>query len=129
MAFGYPLVNGLTHLANHLPGYVKQAEHGKGWIGHLVRRYHVEAWVEKNAPKLTSFAKGLAKPALSLGKGALTLVITMFTIFVLVLLLLLEGPKMRVGLLGLLSPSTPRVARRWRTRSIARSRVSCWGTW
>ncbi|MGO8723590.1 MAG: AI-2E family transporter [Acidimicrobiales bacterium] len=104
VAFGYPLVNGLTHLANHLPGYVKQAEHGKGWIGHLVRRYHVEAWVEKNAPKLTSFAKGLAKPALSLGKGALTLVITMFTIFVLVLLLLLEGPKMRVGLLGLLSP-------------------------
>ena len=104
VAFGYPLVNGLTHLANHLPGYVKQAEHGKGWIGHLVRRYHVETWVEKNAPKLTSFAKGLAKPALSLGKGALTLVITMFTIFVLVLLLLLQGPKMRVGLLGLLSP-------------------------
>src|SRR5208282_442468 len=51
-----------------------------------------------------SFAKGLAKPALSLGKGALTLVITMFTLFVLVLLLLLEGPKIRVGLLGLLSP-------------------------
>lgn len=104
VAFGYPLVNGLTHLANHLPGYVKQAEHGKGWIGHLVRRYHVETWVEKNAPKLTSFARGLAKPALSLGKGALTLVITMFTLFVLVLLLLLEGPKIRVGLLGLLSP-------------------------
>ena len=105
VAFGYPLVNGLTHLANHLPGYVKQAEHGKGWIGHLVRRYHVETWVQKNAPKLTSFAKGLAKPALSLGRGALTLVITMFTLFVLVLLLLLEGPKIRVGLLGLLSPA------------------------
>lgn len=39
-AFGYPLVNGLTHLANRLPLYVKQAEHGKGGIGRLVRHYH-----------------------------------------------------------------------------------------
>jgi len=78
VAFGYPLVNGLTHLADRLPLYVKQAEHGRGWIGHLIRRYHIETWVKRNAPKLTSFAKGLAKPALTLGKGAVTLVITLF---------------------------------------------------
>jgi len=101
--FGYPLVNGLTHLADKLPSYVRQAEQGKGWIGHLIRRYHIETWVQKNAPKLTSFAHGLAKPALNLGKGAVTLVFTLFTIFVLVLLLLLEGPKIRVGVLGLMS--------------------------
>lgn len=34
----------------------------------------------------------------------MSLVITLFTIFVLVLLLLLEGPKLRVGLLGLMTP-------------------------
>jgi predicted PurR-regulated permease PerM len=104
IAFGYPLVNGFTHLADRLPTYVKQAEHGKGWIGHLIRRYHIDSWVKRNAPKLTSFAKSLAKPALSLGKGAATLVITLGTIFVLVVLMLLEGAKMRVGLLGLMSP-------------------------
>ena len=104
VAFGYPLVNGLTHLADRLPTYVKQAEHGKGWIGHLIRRYHIDSWVKRNAPKLTSFAKGLAKPALSLGKGAATLVITLATIFVLVVLLLLEGAKLRVALLGFMSP-------------------------
>jgi predicted PurR-regulated permease PerM len=38
-----------------------------------------------------------------LGKGAVTLLIALLTIFVLVLLLLLEGPKMRVGLLGLMA--------------------------
>jgi predicted PurR-regulated permease PerM len=103
-AFGYPLVNGLTHLADRLPLYVKQAEHGKGGIGRLVRHYHIERWVDKNAPKLSSFARGLAKPALSLGKGAISLVITLFTVFVLVLLLLLEGAKLRTGLLGLMSP-------------------------
>jgi predicted PurR-regulated permease PerM len=103
LAFGYPLVNGLTHLADRLPTYIRQAEHGKAWIGHLVRRYHVEAWVNKNAPKLTAFAKSLAKPALQLGKGALTLLVTVFTVFALVLLLLLEGSKLRTGVLGLIS--------------------------
>src|SRR5262249_20119869 len=27
VAFGYPLVNGITHLADNLPGYVSNAEH------------------------------------------------------------------------------------------------------
>src|SRR5579863_7423182 len=29
VAFGYPLVNGVTHLADRLPGYVAQAQLGK----------------------------------------------------------------------------------------------------
>src|SRR5271165_2458992 len=70
-AFGHPLVNAITHFANSLPGYVDKAQHGKGWIGHLVRKYHVQAWVSRNSPKLVSFAQGLSKPALALGKGAL----------------------------------------------------------
>ena len=105
LAFGYPLVNGITDLARGLPSYVSQAEHGKGWLGHLVRKYHVQAWVRSNAPKLASLGRGLAKPALTLGKGAITLVIALVTIFVLVLLLLLEGRKLRLGLLGLMSPA------------------------
>jgi signal transduction histidine kinase len=36
VAFGYPLVNGITHLADALPGYIANAQHGRGWIGHLV---------------------------------------------------------------------------------------------
>jgi hypothetical protein len=105
IAFGYPLANGVGHLANDLPSYVSQVQHGKGWLGHLVRRYHVQAWVQSNAPKLTNLGQGLAKPALTLGKGAISLVIALLTIFVLVLLLLLEGPKMRTGLVGMMSPA------------------------
>jgi predicted PurR-regulated permease PerM len=103
--FGYPLLNGINHLAHQLPTYVSQAEHGQGWIGRLARRYHVQAWVAKNTPKLVSFGQSLAKPALSLGKGAASLVITLLTIFVLVLLLLVEGPRMRAGLLGAMTPA------------------------
>jgi predicted PurR-regulated permease PerM len=50
----------------------------------------------------------LAKPALSLGKGAVSLVVTLGTIAVLVMLLLLEGPKMRQGILGLMAPERAR---------------------
>jgi predicted PurR-regulated permease PerM len=92
-AFGVPLVNGITHLAHRMPGYVASAQHGNGWIGHLVARYHVQSWVQRNTPKLTGYAQSLAKPALTVGKGAVSLIIELVTLFVLVLLLLLEGPK------------------------------------
>ena len=104
-AFGYPLVNGITHLANRLPSYVASAEHGTGWIGSLVKKYHVQQWVNNNAPKLVTFAQDLSKPALTIGKGALSLLVELTTIFILVLLLLLEGPRLRRGFLGLLAPS------------------------
>ncbi len=103
-AFGYPLVNSITHFANALPGYVNKAQHGKGWIGHLVRKYHVESWVNKNSPKLVSFAESLGKPALALGKGAVSVLASLAATFAFVILLLLEAPKVRVGLLRIMSP-------------------------
>ena len=104
LAFGVPLVNGVTHLAGRMPGYVASAQHGTGWIGHLVARYHVQSWVQRNTPKLVGYAQSLAKPALTVGKGAVSLIIKLFTLFVLVLLLLLEGPKMWNWTLGQLAP-------------------------
>ena len=105
MAFGYPLVNAITHLADSLPTYVANAQHGRGWIGHLVNRYHIQSWVQRNTPKLVSYAQSLSKPALSIGAGALSLVIELLTIFFLVLLLLIEAPKMRVWILSQMRPA------------------------
>jgi predicted PurR-regulated permease PerM len=102
--FGYPLVGAVTHLADRLPSYVNSAQHGKGWIGQVTRHYHVQVWVQHNASKIASFAQSLGKPALALGKGAVSLLIALATIFVLVLLLLLEGPKLRTGILGAMTP-------------------------
>ena len=107
-AFGYPLINGASHLAADLPAYVRRTQHGQGWLGHLTTKYHLQAWVEKNAPKLAGYARDLATPALSLGKGALSLSFSLLTIFVLVVLMLLEGPKVRVGILGMMDPARAR---------------------
>ena len=104
VAFGSPLVQAGTHLADQLPSYVDQAQHGRGWIGQVTRHYHVQIWVQHNASKIASFAQSLGKPALALGKGALSLLVALITIFFLVVLLLLEGPKMRAWILGNMTP-------------------------
>jgi predicted PurR-regulated permease PerM len=103
-AFGVPLVNGITRLADRMPGYIASAQHGKGWIGHLVARYHVQSWVQRNTPKLVGWAQSLSRPALTVGKGAVSLIIALFTLFVLVLLLLLQGPRMWSWTLGQMTP-------------------------
>ena len=108
--FGYPLLNGLTHLSARLPSYVQDAADGHGWVGQLVRRFHLQQWVAQNAPKLQSLATTLARPALNFGKGAASVLGTVVTIFALALLLLLEGPKIWSGLLDSLSPAR---AARW----------------
>jgi len=112
IAFGYPLVNAITHLADRLPSYVEQAQHGRGWIGQLIRRYHVSTWVQQNSSKIASYAQSLGKPALALGKGAVSLLVSLGTIFFLVLLLLLEGPKMRGWILSNMTPQRAATVRR-----------------
>jgi predicted PurR-regulated permease PerM len=108
--FGSPLLNGVTHLSARLPGYVRDAADGHGWIGQLVHRFHLQQWVAENAPKLQTLGTALARPALNFGKGAASVLGTVVTIFALALLLLLEGPKIWSSLLGALSPGR---AQRW----------------
>jgi predicted PurR-regulated permease PerM len=108
--FGYPLLNGLTHLARRLPSYVRDAADGHGWIGQLARRFRLQQWAAQNAPKLQTLATTLAKPALDFGKGAASVLATVATIFALAALFLLEGPRMSAGLLNSLPPER---AARW----------------
>lgn len=104
VGFGYPLAAGIIHMANRMPGYVASAERGNGWLGHLLRRYHVQAWAQRHAPALMSVAQGLGKSALAAGKSALSLAVALTTVFMLTLLLLLEGPKLRAGILARMPP-------------------------
>jgi predicted PurR-regulated permease PerM len=111
-AFGYPLVHGVTHFSKGRPSYVAAAEHGRGWIGHPVRRFHVQAWINRNAPRLQSLGATLARPALTVGKGAASMLATLGTIFALLVLFLLEGPKMGRWLLDLMPPGRAEYCRR-----------------
>jgi predicted PurR-regulated permease PerM len=102
--FGYPMATAITHLTDKLPGYVTSAERGRGWAGHLLRRYHLQTWVQRNAPELASVVQRSGRPALAAGKNAMTLAATLVTVFSLALLLLLEGPKLRAWTLARMPP-------------------------
>jgi predicted PurR-regulated permease PerM len=104
-AFGYPLSRGIAHLAHAMPAYVAKAEQGRGWAGHLARHYHIEAWVRRNESRLVRFGQNLARPALTVGKAAASLLAALATVFVLVVLLLLEGPALMRGILSAMSPA------------------------
>jgi predicted PurR-regulated permease PerM len=117
-AFGYPLIHALTNLANTLPQYIEKAQRSHNWIGREMRQYHVESWIKKNSTKLVSLAKGLSKPALALGEGAVTVSLALVTVFAFVFLLLLEAPKMRTSLLLMMSPA--RAARVSRVSTLVR---------
>jgi predicted PurR-regulated permease PerM len=109
---GYPLVNSLTHVAERLPTMVNDVEKGHGWLAHELKRLGLLSWVQKNAPKLKTFAHSLGKPALTvgtnLGKAVFSTILALTTIAFLSLFMLLEAPGLRKGLLGTLAPERRR---------------------
>lgn len=72
--------------------------------GHLLRRYHVQAWAQRNAPMLMNVAQAFGRSALAAGKSAVSLAASLTMVFVLTLLLLLEGPKLRSVILARMPP-------------------------
>ncbi len=87
---------------------VDQVEKGHGWLAHELKRLGLLSWVQKNAPKLKTFAHNLGKPALTvgtnLGKAVFSTILALTTIAFLSLFMLLEAPGLRKGLLGTLKP-------------------------
>ena len=77
IVFGYPLINRMLLLIRPSGSAecVASAQNGTGWLGHLVRRYHVQAWRAAERAKLVSFGQSLGKPARALGKGGAALVV------------------------------------------------------
>jgi predicted PurR-regulated permease PerM len=64
----------------------------------------VQAWAQRNAPMLMNMGQAFAKSALAVGKSAVSLAAALTTVFMLTLFLLLEGPKLRSGILARMPP-------------------------
>lgn len=107
-AFVRPLADQITVAVNEVPGYVADAQSGRGTIGHLVKKYNIDTWVQKNQPKLQSALKSAEKPLVKVATGLLNTLTAAATIIVMTFLLLIEGPRMMEGGLAVLSPPTRR---------------------
>ena len=99
-----PLIAAAEHLGTQLPRYIRDAERGKGTIGHYVKKFHLSKYVTSKNGGVQSLLTKLEKPALSIGKGVLSGVVGIVTIFFLTFFLLIHAPRIYNGILEWMRP-------------------------
>jgi predicted PurR-regulated permease PerM len=104
------LVDQVNEFVHKLPDYVHDVTHGKGRLGFLETKYHIQQKVE-HAVKTGGATKvlGLSGVAVSVAKGVITIVVATITIAFMTFFMLLEGPAWVERFYGLLpEKSQPR---------------------
>jgi predicted PurR-regulated permease PerM len=116
VAIGFTFVPTLVHQVNEfvqkLPDYVHDVTHGRGRLGFLETKYHIQERIE-SAVKKGGATKvlGLSGVAVSVAKGVITIVLATVTIVFMTFFMLLEGPAWVERFYGLLPE---RSQPRWR---------------
>jgi predicted PurR-regulated permease PerM len=87
------LVSQVNDFVQRLPDYAHDVTHGRGRLGFLETKYHIQERIE-NAVKNGGATKvlGLSGVALSVAKGVITIVVASVTIIFMTFFMLLEGP-------------------------------------
>ena len=99
-----PVVTQGRDFFDSLPTYVADARNGRGPVGDLVQRFHVDSFVARNQDKLRQGASGLGGGAAHVASTVATTLAGIASIVVLTFLMLVEGPKLLAGALNTLSP-------------------------
>lgn len=111
-AFVVPLAREGGQVAGRLPSIIDDARSGRGTAGHLLTRFHVLDYVQRNEARIRQYVTGLATPALHYVWTVTQTVVGVVTIVVLAYLMVLEGPKAVDGALALLPPGRAERVRR-----------------
>jgi predicted PurR-regulated permease PerM len=90
-------------------------------VGRLLERTHALAWVQSHQSQIAGFASGLTGSASGVLSSVATGIAGVVTVFVLALLMVLEGPKVVSGLLGLIEDDESRERVRAVSADCARS--------
>jgi predicted PurR-regulated permease PerM len=106
--FVSPLVSSAEHFGREIPNLIKSAKKGKGPLGRLVFRLHLQKYLSEGSAKLTKQLTKVLKPAtaFSVGAAAVSSLITIGSIVVLTLFTMLESPRLWNGFLSVFRPST-----------------------
>jgi predicted PurR-regulated permease PerM len=111
-AFVVPLAGESTRFASQLPQIIDDARNGRGPIGHLLDQTNALNWVQSHQATIQKYASGLTTPAVGVLRGVATTVAGVVTVFVLAYLMVLEGPKIVDGFVGLFPRQTGERIRR-----------------
>lgn len=119
--FVVPLVREGAQLVTQLPDLVSQARAGRGPVGSLLERTHALEYLQRNQAKIVATLSGLGGSASTVLRGVATGIAGIVTVFVLALLMVLEGPKVVSGLLNLIEDDDSRERVRRVSADCARS--------
>ncbi|TML91222.1 MAG: AI-2E family transporter [Actinobacteria bacterium] len=103
-AFISPLVHQGQKFADDYPRLVREAKAGKGPVGGLVKRYKLDDKLDENRKKINEQFGKIGGGAFNVAKSVAAAVAVAITVIVLALLMILYGPDMLKGALGVLSP-------------------------
>ncbi|HVB00949.1 MAG TPA: AI-2E family transporter [Acidimicrobiales bacterium] len=99
--FFHTVITQATHFAHELPTLVREAQNGQGAVGHLIARFHLASYFANHSSALAGYVAKLGKPALAVGKTVLSGFTSVITVMFLSFFILLEAPRIVVGLLRL----------------------------
>jgi predicted PurR-regulated permease PerM len=110
-AFIRPIVHEGSKFGNNFSTYVDDAKAGKGTVGHLVKKYKLDDWVNRNKDNINKSLQHLGTGALKAARSAAVVVAELLTVFVMAFMMIMYGPGMLEGGVGMLSPPTQRRVR------------------
>ena len=109
-----PLAREAGDFAGRVPALVEQARSGRGPVGELVTRYHVDEYMQRNQGQLRDAVSRFSRPAIDVLRSIFTTVVALLAILVLTFLMVLQGPRLLAAWLSALPPP-----RRERVRRVA----------
>ena len=88
-----PLTTQAVKFATHAPQVIQDAAQGKGGIGRLARKFHLENQLKKAGPGLSHTLSRLSGQVLTFGRRIASAAFTAAIVVILAVFMLVEGPK------------------------------------
>ncbi|HEX3795803.1 MAG TPA: AI-2E family transporter [Acidimicrobiales bacterium] len=106
--FASPLVTSAVHFGHQVPDLIKNARKGRGPLGKLVYRLHLQKYLSEGSTQISKQLAKVLKPAtaFSVGAAAVSSLISIATIAVLTFFTMMEAPRLWYGFLGFFKPAT-----------------------
>lgn len=101
-AFVKPLVDQGAKFSENVPTMVEDAQKGKGTVGHLVKKYELQDWVDKNRDAIDKQARSAGDRGLGVVRSVFSGIVAGVTVLVLTILLVLGGPDLSANTLAVL---------------------------
>ena len=97
-----------VHFGHEIPSLIKNARKGRGPLGRLVYRLHLQKYLSEGSAQLTKQLTKVLKPAtaFSVGAAAVSTLVTIGAIAVLTFFSMLEAPRLWQGVPGPVPPVT-----------------------